>query len=585
MSDKRPPTVIYLPSSGGHTSSRIVSESEDRRRFRFRRYSFDEDSGLVVRTRNVSRDNRTHPYEKHPTMLSTPLPRNGSISAPLDVESPQLSSSLRQGGTAELLKALLPALIHDPTTYEESLSSICAAHNVDPSVVLALRYAVEQGLPSRPLERQRTLDLPTSSLHNPASSSTVPVVRLTPHRHERAFLSGPRGSTVWYSTESYADMVKPPAVPATAGHIYIHTNMSTMVRQVWFYDANACWVAVTDQAKTVHPTLSDRVLNIRRARLVKGFEAAVSATNSGSSSGSCGRGAAISGPSHPAFYRGEDSRITQLEEDHRLLKKGFIKLREQHLEAIATATATEARLKSLQEDHALLVAKDQDLDGQIQLVEQRFQDSQARVQAAEQKSEETEIQLRESEHRAREVEARLQESERRAHDADQRVADAAHNLLRGLAEGFKCGVCLDLYTIPYRHMFCGPCLLQFFNDSPARSCPECRAACRHEPKREFVLQSVLSLIFQAQNRAEPTPASETFDTDVFAQMWLMAREERRNRRLEILVADQDQLLGAVDLPIVVEDDMENDMDIQMGLESDESDWGPQAGDEESDEEL
>lgn len=29
MSDKRPPTVIYLPSSGGYTGSRIISEVSD----------------------------------------------------------------------------------------------------------------------------------------------------------------------------------------------------------------------------------------------------------------------------------------------------------------------------------------------------------------------------------------------------------------------------------------------------------------------------------------------------------------------------------------------------------------------------
>ena len=36
-----------------------------------------------------------------------------------------------------------------------------------------------------------------------------------------------------------------------------------MVRQVWFYDANARWVAVTGELKITHPTLSDRVLSIR----------------------------------------------------------------------------------------------------------------------------------------------------------------------------------------------------------------------------------------------------------------------------------------------------------------------------------
>lgn len=68
-----PPRTIYLPSSGGYSNSRIVPEvrmlfggndlltffytqSIDRRRFPFRRYSIDEDGSLVCRTRNISRE-------------------------------------------------------------------------------------------------------------------------------------------------------------------------------------------------------------------------------------------------------------------------------------------------------------------------------------------------------------------------------------------------------------------------------------------------------------------------------------------------------------------------------------------------
>ena len=109
---------------------------------------------------------------------------------------------------------------------------------------------------------QRMPDLPAVPLPNP-TSSVAPAISITPHRHERAFSSGPRGSTIWYTTESHADVVEPPAVPAVAGHIYVHTNISTMIRQVWFYDANARWVAVVDETKIAHPTLSDRVLSIR----------------------------------------------------------------------------------------------------------------------------------------------------------------------------------------------------------------------------------------------------------------------------------------------------------------------------------
>lgn len=105
---------------------------------------------------------------------------------------------------------------------------------------------------------------------------------------------------------------------------------------------------------------------------------------------------------------------SQIPQDHRLLKKGFIKLNGQHLESVAAATAAEKRLKVFQEDHAQLLAKTQDLE--------------TRAQAAERKAEETEAQLRGSEHRAHEAETRLEESERLVHDAEQRVTDAAHNV-------------------------------------------------------------------------------------------------------------------------------------------------------------
>lgn len=52
----------------------------------------------------------------------------------------------------------------------------------------------------------------------------------------------------------------------------------------------------------------------RRIRLVKGFEIATSASNAGTSSGTRERGVVGSGPSHPAFNRVEDLKITQLEE-------------------------------------------------------------------------------------------------------------------------------------------------------------------------------------------------------------------------------------------------------------------------------
>ena len=116
--------------------------------------------------------------------------------------------------------------------------------------------------------------------------------------------------------------------------------------------------------------------------------------------------------------------------------------------------------------------------------------------------------------------------------------------------------------------------------------------CNHEPKREFAVRGVISLIFQAQNREEPTPVSEGFDTDLFARMYASAREERRRNRqrlrqvrsrcrllaLQGAAGDTEQvnqaLVGAAD-----------DTDIEMILDSDDSEWGSQADGEASDEEL
>lgn len=92
------------------------------------------------------------------------------------------------------------------------------------------------------------------------------------------------------------------------------------------------------------------------------------------------------------------------------------------------------------------------------------------------------------------------------------------------------------------------------------------------------MQGVLSLIFQAHSREVPTPASEGFNTDAFAQMWAREREERRIRRLQAREVGNIEHDGQPPVVEVVDD-------VQMVVESDGSNWGSQAGDEESDEEL
>ncbi|KAF9778444.1 hypothetical protein BJ322DRAFT_1105307 [Thelephora terrestris] len=282
MSNKRPPTVIYLPSSGGYTGSRIVSESEDRRRFPFRRYSFDEDGGLVVRTRNVSRDNRTRPYVRHTVRFSTPVSRSGSLSEPPEAESPQSPSSPRQDDRADLLKTLVPALIRDPAMYKESISSICTSHNIDPSVVSAIKSAVEQGSSSRPLERttsgiaaikhpvgqgsssrplerRRTPDLPAASSHIPISKSGMVTIK-----QDRPFPSGSPGVTTWYSSYSVDNIDSPPSnLNPNVGDLYIHTNRAEDFHHIWLFGLDTSWSKVAVSDKVYHPVIADRVLSLR----------------------------------------------------------------------------------------------------------------------------------------------------------------------------------------------------------------------------------------------------------------------------------------------------------------------------------
>ena len=210
--------------------------------------------------------------------FSTPVSRSGSLSTFSEAEPPQSSSTSRQDGTAELLRALLPALTQDPATYEESVSSICAAHNIDPSVVSAIKRAVKRDPQSRPLERcvhrgasafymgvlthcfqsQRTLDLPTTSLHNPKPSDTIPI------KQDRPFPSGSPGVTTWYSSYSLDTINTPPSdLNPGVGDLYIHTNRAEDFHHIWLFGLDRSWGKVTASDKVYHPVIADRVLSMR----------------------------------------------------------------------------------------------------------------------------------------------------------------------------------------------------------------------------------------------------------------------------------------------------------------------------------
>ena len=76
--------------------------------------------------------------------------------------------------------------------------------------------------------------------------------------------SGLRGSTVWYTTQSYSDMLEPPSgIPELVGSLYIHKNLSIPAHQIWMFDREARWVPVPDDARVNHPTVAGRMLSIR----------------------------------------------------------------------------------------------------------------------------------------------------------------------------------------------------------------------------------------------------------------------------------------------------------------------------------
>ncbi|KAF9786229.1 hypothetical protein BJ322DRAFT_1108084 [Thelephora terrestris] len=266
MHNAQPPTVIYLPSSGGQGGSRFAPELVTRKRFPFRRYSFQEDGSLVVRVKHLNRDGRPCPYTKPAVRFDTPP--TGSHATPLpDFEPRSIPPTLTStsASTVELLKNLVPALVEDPSSFEESISSICAAHNVDRTVISTLMQAAKRRSSSRPPGHTRTMDRSTPFVVSSSTSTPVAAtVSLVPFKHERPFPSGHRGATIWYSTQSYSDVLGPPSgIPGIAGNLYIHKNLSTSTQQIWLFDRDARWITVSGVAKAIHPTIVDRVLSIR----------------------------------------------------------------------------------------------------------------------------------------------------------------------------------------------------------------------------------------------------------------------------------------------------------------------------------
>ncbi|KAF9646695.1 hypothetical protein BDM02DRAFT_3188596 [Thelephora ganbajun] len=264
MHNTRLPQIIYLPSSGGHTGSRITPELITRRRFPFRRYSIQEDGSLVARVKHLDRVARPHPYAKPAVRSNTPPLCRGSIS--LDPESPSTrptsTSTSDPNLNMELLKNLVPALIEDPTSFEELISSICAAHGIDESVISAVTQATKRSMSlGRPLESARTLDQSTPSVVIPSLSTTGSI---SPIKQERPFPSGSLGVTTWYSSHSLSALHGPaPNLDSNVGDLYVHNNRAEASHQVWLFGLDRSWMHVDVAGKVYHPTIADRVLSMR----------------------------------------------------------------------------------------------------------------------------------------------------------------------------------------------------------------------------------------------------------------------------------------------------------------------------------
>ncbi|KAF9786233.1 hypothetical protein BJ322DRAFT_1108087 [Thelephora terrestris] len=264
MHNAQPPTVIYLPSSGGQGGSRFAPELVTRKRFPFRRYSFQEDGSLVVRVKHLNRDGRPCPYTKPAVRFDTPP--TGSHATPLpDFEPRSIPPTLTStsASTVELLKNLVPALVEDPSSFEESISSICAAHNIDRTVISTLMQAAKRRSSSRPPGHTRTMDRSTPFVAS-SSTSTPAATTVSPIKQERPFPSGSPGITAWYSSHSLKDLCSPPPdLDPNVGDLYVHNNRAEASYNVWLYGLDETWAFVDVGDKVHHPVITDRVLSMR----------------------------------------------------------------------------------------------------------------------------------------------------------------------------------------------------------------------------------------------------------------------------------------------------------------------------------
>ncbi|KAF9783285.1 hypothetical protein BJ322DRAFT_1021987 [Thelephora terrestris] len=274
------PCPVYLPSSGGYTSSRLSSEPFHRRVFAFRKYSVEEDGRLVARTRNGGHELPATFQSKNrdvPQASQDSLPRK-------QVEGAALS---------RLFQQLVP-LTTDLSNFESKAAAICEAFDLDPTtsteIISSFKHRLpadtsQRSNPSPPATSGPTISepRPTDSLapfresiadpgpsintgHSHAAPATTAEATSTPtpFKQQRPFSSGSPGFTTWYTTSSVDNITSPsPGITPEIGELYIHHNRVTDIHHVWLYGINRQWKCVTEQEKVYHPAIEDRVLSLR----------------------------------------------------------------------------------------------------------------------------------------------------------------------------------------------------------------------------------------------------------------------------------------------------------------------------------
>ncbi|KAF9642154.1 hypothetical protein BDM02DRAFT_3193802, partial [Thelephora ganbajun] len=196
---------------------------------------------------------RHKPYERPLRSLTI---QSGNQEVPPTSQDGPPRKQVDGAALSRLFQQLAP-LTKDPSNFESNAAAICASFDLDPTTSAEIISSFKQQLP---VDKTQGSNPPVTSgpTANALTSISVPV------KHQRPFTSGPKGYTVWYATALGQPISSPPAsLPATAGILYIHTDLSTDTKQVWLCNINCNWADITNTENVKHPSITDRILLLR----------------------------------------------------------------------------------------------------------------------------------------------------------------------------------------------------------------------------------------------------------------------------------------------------------------------------------